>query len=669
MVGIEISVAPPFGRIGIYRGRRSIRALNKRIKSYYTVYWHKRGRDCIKQAVDIIQVNEGRKLRVLLPDYICKEVVQAIRRRGVEMRYYDGEDVGGLARSENKNSYDVIFIVDYFGRGVDRSAVKRLRKEFKGWLIGDLCHSVQIQAKDSDYDFTIFSLWKHLPVQSGALLLWKKGRRGVDIEGSEHGYSRCWIDIDDLIWVFKRMCGWLRLYRKDVRHKDAKQDAEYVARRLSRLSVAMTMGVSGELGRARLAKRKAAVNWRRLGDSLGIDLRADSREYFVEIDLSKNNSHKVDMLINSGVPFRFWPEFDEEVSKAGRLMELEKRRRSALYLPLNGSLDERSIKRITKRFARQLSDSYSFTSISRTQYQQLSLEAEYIPLVQSGDYNKSFSNQAVVFLEGRQSDGRRIAICAVRIRKTILGKIGIINCGPVSLERNRLSEIEREAVMTAIDLYLKKQGHCAVLVYTAQSKRTLGRGPGMVGWSRKTTKFDTGIIRLKGRGPEEIRRDLQGKWRNQLKKAEKNGLSATISEEYRHIHDIALRNKNFARQRGFTAIDPGFMEKWFNQTEESGNGRLVCITIRIGNDSRVCSMLVYIEGRTATNLMLVNTDKGRRLCAANLAMWKALMHAKEMGAWTFDVGGLSSKTIDGVAHFKKGLRPERVQYYGVSCVL
>ena len=95
-------------------------------------------------------------------------------------------------------------------------------------------------------------------------------------------------------------------------------------------------------------------------------------------------------------------------------------------------------------------------------------------------------------------------------------------------------------------------------------------------------------------------------------------------------------------------------------------------TLFIANEERIADvensigMLVSIRhGDTSTYLIGYTNDEGRKQQANYVLLWEAILYAKQSGCDWFDIGGLSSITPKGVAHFKQGINAELYSSVGV----
>ena len=66
------------------------------------------------------------------------------------------------------------------------------------------------------------------------------------------------------------------------------------------------------------------------------------------------------------------------------------------------------------------------------------------------------------------------------------------------------------------------------------------------------------------------------------------------------------------------------------------------------------SLFSIQHGKTATYLIGISNDKGRKLNINYLLLWKAIISAKENKCLWFDLGGINANTPKGIKHFKEG---------------
>ena len=150
-----------------------------------------------------------------------------------------------------------------------------------------------------------------------------------------------------------------------------------------------------------------------------------------------------------------------------------------------------------------------------------------------------------------------------------------------------------------------------------------------------------------------LRSQLDQKWRNQLNRAEKNGLSVRCGAGVSEFNIfLKLYHSMWDRKRFETTVDPAEFARM--QELLPPEQRLeVLLAERDGVPAAglVCSCL----GSTAIYLLGASNDTGRQLKAAYLLQWHAIGRLKQKGAIRYDLGGIDAVANPGVYHFKTGL--------------
>ena len=177
---------------------------------------------------------------------------------------------------------------------------------------------------------------------------------------------------------------------------------------------------------------------------------------------------------------------------------------------------------------------------------------------------------------------------------------------------------------------------------------------------RKLKKESWASTRLDLRRDLEILRgNLDGKWRNGLRKAEKASIrvaySTDILSDWPLIRDLYLLHHG---NKGAEVIDVKILDALVaTPTSENWNLQLLTAAPLMQTPTKniYAAILIVRSGDVATYLMGFATAEGRRTNATSLLLWTAIISQKEMGTPWFDVGGLSMSTPEGIARFKRGL--------------
>jgi lipid II:glycine glycyltransferase (peptidoglycan interpeptide bridge formation enzyme) len=152
---------------------------------------------------------------------------------------------------------------------------------------------------------------------------------------------------------------------------------------------------------------------------------------------------------------------------------------------------------------------------------------------------------------------------------------------------------------------------------------------------------------------EQLRRNLDKKWRNQLTRSEKNELkivSGTTVDEYQifsRIYDQMRKRKTFE-----TTVDPEEFRRVQEGLPEVHRMRiLICEHQGVPLGAIVISAL----GDSAIYLLGATSDEGLNSKGAYLLQWTMIQWLKENGFRWYDLGGIDPKANPGVYSFKRGL--------------
>ena len=151
---------------------------------------------------------------------------------------------------------------------------------------------------------------------------------------------------------------------------------------------------------------------------------------------------------------------------------------------------------------------------------------------------------------------------------------------------------------------------------------------------------------------EELRRNLDRKWRNQLTRAEKNNLTVVTGsglEEYKvfcRIYRQMRQRKTFE-----TTVDE---KEFLRIQEELPESHRMRILLCQENGVTVAGMVATAMGDSAIYLLGATSDEGLNAKGAYLLQWNMIQWLKENGTKWYDLGGIDPETNPGVYHFKKG---------------
>ena len=159
---------------------------------------------------------------------------------------------------------------------------------------------------------------------------------------------------------------------------------------------------------------------------------------------------------------------------------------------------------------------------------------------------------------------------------------------------------------------------------------------------------------------EVLRKKFDQKWRNQLNRAEKNGLIVRENDRADHFRTfIGIYDEMMTRKQFAASSDIREFER-IQQDLPTGHRMKVFICEQEGVP--VAGLVGTAIGDTAIYLFGATNEQGMKSKGAYLLQWRMIQWIKETGIRYYDLGGINPQTNPGVYHFKKGLSGEDVLY-------
>ena len=113
-----------------------------------------------------------------------------------------------------------------------------------------------------------------------------------------------------------------------------------------------------------------------------------------------------------------------------------------------------------------------------------------------------------------------------------------------------------------------------------------------------------------------LRGNLNGKWRNQLKKAETHNMKINIGSSASLFNWLMKQYKTMQIDKSFIGPKAGLYESIFKQ-----NPNKLIIFQACYDDNPVAGQMYIIHGKTSTYLVGWSSDQGRKKHAHNFLIW------------------------------------------------
>jgi hypothetical protein len=152
---------------------------------------------------------------------------------------------------------------------------------------------------------------------------------------------------------------------------------------------------------------------------------------------------------------------------------------------------------------------------------------------------------------------------------------------------------------------------------------------------------------------DELRRDLDKKWRNCLSKAERSGLTIASGAGLELFDDFITVYERMLARKQFT---PSADIRKHRQLQQSLPAHLQMQMVIAYQDGRPCAGAIYSAvGDTAVYLFGATDEQGMQTSAAYLVQWTIVQALKASGVRRYDLNGVDPERNPGTYHFKRGL--------------
>ncbi len=615
-----------------------------------------------------------------IPSYFCIETESFFHTVGITIRYYPinknlDPDWNTIKEMSKEYKPDIFLFVHYFGVYHDINSARVFCDRFHSILIEDCAHVLYNTGKFGEKaDFTIYSPHKLLPVPDGAIIYYNKDKEdvsniGANLEKEMNVSSK---NLDCVFWRVKKFVQKIIKYRKNTHfkvgiHIGALDDVSQKKVQVSKWSYDILKEYSYEkLKMISYIRRTNLKTMNYIVKQISEDIIPVITDdvvcpYVAVYSLEKiqNKQEVVNELENRGLLVSYWPTISAKMQDDVMVRWLSE---NYIVIPIHQGMDSQYLLKKYSQYKTRGTIKFSLKPFDNIENKELwdKLCTRNINIPQDWIYG-----DIKVFVEG--GDIKRFGIynegeeCIGLVQVLIKSKMGIpfmirINRGPLLVE-------EYDTVENIIEIMglLKKILHIPVpyfwapnIVFSPENMEVIVRDRWKC-W--KKFGFPSGVIDIQ-RNEDEIRKQFNSKWRNQLKSAEKNDLVIQNDNSlYRKLLDIYLKDQ---REKNYQGIPDKILEELFKKDGTP------LITYYILNDKKepIAFDIIYRQNQYAHYLVGWNSDEGRKKNLNNLLLYHALIDLKTKGICMFDLGGIDYIYTEDIAKFKDGMNPEHYQLLG-----
>jgi lipid II:glycine glycyltransferase (peptidoglycan interpeptide bridge formation enzyme)/dTDP-4-amino-4,6-dideoxygalactose transaminase len=635
------------------------------------------------------KIKHKKTLKIWIPDFFCDESLELIRQLGVEIIFYPIKEnseplIDLFPQINDVNRPDLFLLVHYFGYPTSTKDVLKFCSNHNSILIEDAAHAmVPIAGIGEAGDFIMYSPHKQFAIPDGAVLVFRKnGPLKLSINDDSIEYLKPIVkesfqesrlfNLNPLIWIFKRSLQSLGFKyftrptpfiadQKKYTHQIISPQMSSISKRLLKIE----LNSLDELKNKRLKCHKdwvATINNIYPSEDVSIFPTNYNPYLFVINTSSSKIAEKIYEDLNSiGVQASAWPDLPPEVSEKEAGAEISiKLRHTRIYLPVHSSIRNNHIFKTSKKIRHLMVSNWNLKYIESAQeWNKLSSNCLYNSLTQSWEYGSAKANaegwslKRCVIIDQNNTP---IALFQVLLKGLgSLFSIARVNKGPLMLidepdKNNRLSLMALQLLQ--IEARRKRWWFLQVAPLLYHSNKLDNLLTGLSFRKRPNPVMGSALLSL-GIIEEDLMKNLNGKWRNCLRKGQKIGVKVELDNDNQSNFDYLIKFYNEQQlNKGFDGISNKMLKALYENQSEYFKFNIFIAR----EESIITGILVTIQfGNTSEYLIGVTNDKGRKNQSNSVLLWESILEAKRNSCLWYDVGGLDSITPKGIFKFKKGI--------------
>jgi hypothetical protein len=671
------------------------------------------------------KTRETEFVTVFVPSFFCNSALAVLRASGHQINFYPVDcngsfDLGRLRQMCKTNKPDLLVFPHYFAMINGQAAeLADIAKSCSAWLVEDCAHSsVPVGLIGSFGDFVFYSPHKSVPVPYGSVLTVRTdgpSKLGT-VEIEKFGLPDTWaiqalslsasLDLNfvssgvgEFVWLVKRLvqrAGLARKSRSGIESVDndgvnARISMPQMPRLSARLLDALVSqsGISlyskllragvppnDDIDRMNMIRQCNSTIWDEfvslLSDNQLVPVRGGSTDFCPYLAVYEGEPDQVMVaekyLKSIGIPVSVWPDLPPEVaSNSLDYADAVQLRANRLYLPVHASILPRDLSKLMRKFksgrSSQVGDVLDVDIDSNELWTTYLEQVEFSNVLNAWEYGEAKSNSEgwVVKHKVHMVDGKPIAISQILEKRVCkLLTVARLSRGPLLLKGATRSDISivLSSIASSYSIF-KAQLLSISPEFYVNSEPLPVRG---LSKFHRLSPFGTqsSVIDLE-MDVDLLRKNLESKWRNQLKANEKSNITIRQSSyfvDFCWFEDVYEKLK---QEKNFPGIQTELFHAIWTMFLGSGRGRLFVGEL---DGCRIGAVLIVMHGTTATYLAGWNGEEGRTVYLNNRLLWEACCQLKAEGFTKFDLGGIDEVNNSGVARFKNGMRGESYKTIG-----
>ena len=265
------------------------------------------------------------------------------------------------------------------------------------------------------------------------------------------------------------------------------------------------------------------------------------------------------------------------------------------------------------------------------------------------------ARQGVIHIDGRKAG--ILQITEISAFRSLLHAV-IIDRGPLWFEGYGSPEHFKALVLALNKTFPRRLGRKRRFIPETYDRNALVN----TGFKRQgQSAYQTIWLDLR-RNEEQLLKDLNKKWRNTLRKAEKSGLDIEWDDRGKHLPWLLNVYETDKQDKSYKGAPAKFISTLAKYTVPEKN---MIIGRALKDEKPVAAILLLVHGSGATYQIGWTSPDGRETAAHYLLLWDALEILKNRGVKDFDLGGVNDESAKTVKKFKQNMGGELVRLAGL----
>jgi lipid II:glycine glycyltransferase (peptidoglycan interpeptide bridge formation enzyme) len=631
---------------------------------------------------------------IWIPDYFCNQSLQFLRDANYPLHFYpiteqlipDWELCRAKALTHKP---DIFIVVHYFGYPSDGRQARQFCNEQACILVEDAAH-VLIPHHDigSNGEFIFYSPHKLLAIPDGALLIQRPKTKVLGKLSNKQPTEVMDQILETIpresptpwIWLFKRILQkflpdflWLNKGKAgtDIDSHPGAMPFKPLQSKLSRSLLSTQLPHINKYVLARQTNHAVLRAFNKSAKKMVLFQGGDYVPYMAGFQCKTKEYAEEHFRLLKGKrsPIMKWPDLPPEVLADPEnhpiALELKK---TLLFFPVHQSLGISAIKRIGSFLDNDSHEEldvkdykFEWHNGRKEEWEEWMVEAGKSSLMQSWEYgNVKERIEGWKVRRGLIKNGDRTIAIIQALEKT-WGLLGVIriNRGPLLIGEIDNFNTKYNIYKTLRETWKWWKGRILLIApELVETPENVGIMALARFRKRQVKPWTSSFIDL-SLSEIDLRKNLDGKWRNQLKRAEQFYIDLKIEKSDESFFWLLDHYKQMMKDKSFKG--PGV--ELYKDLHRVGKNNIY--VFQAWFEGRVLAGILIVQhGRSCTYQIGWNSPDGRRVYTNNLLLWSAVIEMKRLGCAWFDLGGIDEKSTPGIAKFKCGLGGEEYTLVG-----